>query len=542
MGSKIRHWIVYTGMWSIPVIFILMLVVHRSFWPNKRVSIEEYFLTFVISAVSVIFIWNTNDMRRRAGKPQEEITLLDAFGKQYSEFDYDDNRNKHMYPPVNPKLLYSQRTGYVFGKPVGDNKHYVCCDIKEGQRIAVFAGSGAGKTQQSLCFIAGAKHTINSLIIDPKKEITRLVYREGDNTKIFDPEVRINDGVHVGYNPFFMLNENSTQQDIYECMNGIAIALISVNDSADNFWKLSARDLLTGLFCYFYQEGKETVPDIVEAILSKPIQEVTEEVLQNAEPYTNAYKICTRYHGMADETITSINSNLVLAITPYAVDQRLVYSLKYAPVKFTPETLLTSSVYVAISLPCIESWASLVTLIVNQFITWGLSIPDYSEDSKRTPMCLVFEEFTAFLAATGRIDKISQALRFIRSKNISIITICQSISAIKAVYRNDEEVNDMLSNYGFLYFMDCTEPGCQKWICDMAGTFKKRIITWNDSGAQRNGSKTISYQDEPIVRPQDLITLGGTDEAILISHIGGYNRIKKTPAWKEPGVRELLND
>jgi len=78
-------------------------------------------------------------------------------------------------------------------------------------------------------------------------------------------------------------------------------------------------------------------------------------------------------------------------------------------------------------------------------------------------------------------------------------------------------------------------------LCSLCGTFKKRTVSFNESVANGNTSKTISYMDEPVVRPQDLISLGGTDEAILISHASSYSRIRKTPAYKEQGIKELLN-
>lgn len=538
---KILTWIRFTGIWSVPVIFVLGLLLYHNIKPYNPYPNELLFILSLLSLAAVVWIWTQNDIRRiNSGKSAEEVLKTESILKRHSEFDINTNRNKYLYPKVNQALISSNMNGYVFGRPKTSNQ-YVCCDMsKEGQRIGIFAGSGCGKTQQTLNYLVNCKESIHTLAIDPKKELTRKVYRPGDNIIIFDPERRDNDV--WGYDPLFMLDSYSSQQDIYECMNGIAVALIATDGGPNDFWKLSARDLLTGLFCFYYSAGHNNVPDIVCAILAKPIKDIINDVISGAEPSSNAYKICTRYVGMADETITSINSNMVIAITPYAVDQRLVWALKYAPYKFNPNTLRDSSVYVAVSLPCMTAWSSLITLIVNQFINWGLSIPDHVDEPERANMCLVFEEFTAFLNATGRIDSISQALRFIRSKNISVILICQSISAIKSIYRNDEEVNDMLSNLGYMYFMDATEPSCQKWICDMCGTFPRRNVSWNVSGASKSDSSNISYTEEPIVRPQDLITLGGTDEAILISHIGGYNRIKKTPAWSIPEIARQLNE
>ncbi len=516
------------------------LFLYHNYKPYSAYPKELWFLLCLFSLASTVWIWSRNAIRRiNSGLSAEEILKSESVFKKHSEYDINSNRSKYLYPKVNQALVYSTMVGYVFGHPKASNK-YVCCDMSnEGQRIGIFAGSGCGKTQQTLNYLVNSKETIHTLAIDPKKELSRKVYQPGDNIIIFDPERR--DNAVWGYDPLYMLDSFSSQQEIYECMNGIATALIATDGGPNDFWKLSARDLLTGLFCFYFTSGHKNVPDIVNAILSKPIKEIINDVISSAEPASNAYKICTRYVGMADETITSINSNMVIAITPYAVDQRLVWALKYAPHKFNPNTLRDSSVYVAVSLPCMTSWASLITLIVNQFITWGLSIPDHVDEPERANMCLVFEEFTAFLNATGRIDSISQALRFIRSKNISVILICQSISAIKSIYRNDEEVNDMLSNLGYMYFMDATEPSCQKWICDMCGTFPRRNVSWNVSGGAKNDSSSISYAEEPIIRPQDLITLGGTDEAILISHVGGYSRIKKTPAWSVPEISSRLN-
>ena len=536
--------IVFTGIWIIPIVFLAAIVIIQVFQMRGSNVTQILIIATLVSIGTVAYIFNANDIRKRNGLRDDKITMLGAFTKQTSEYDFDDNRRAHVYPPINEALLFTKPTGYVFGRPVDDPNHYVCCDMsKEGQRIGIFAGSGCGKTQQSLMFIAGTKNKIHSLIIDPKKEITRLVYREGDNAKIFDPETRVNDGVHVGYDPFGRLNKTkqATEQMIFETMDEVASSQIALEGDSNDFWKIGAREMWTCCLMYFYQTGITNLPDIATYTLSKPIRELVEEIYKNSNEHSITRRIASRYVGTADETLTSISLNLVQEITKYSVDQRLVWALKYAPEKFTPETLLESSVYVSISLPSMGGFSSLVKMMVNQFATWTLGLPDHVEEPERANIALVFEEFTGFLAEVGKIDKIPQLLRYARSKNISIIIICQSISAIKAVYRNDNEVADMLSNLGYILIMQAVDKETQEWLCSLCGTFKKRTVSFNEVGMNGNTNKTISYMDEPIVTPQQLISLGGTDEAILISHKSSYSRIKKTPAWKQPGIKELLN-
>lgn len=538
---KILQIIKYTGIWTYPLIFGCTLAVHRLVLNGVPFSQIESGLLFAVASVISLYTWTENRSKMKKGKNIDEIGLLDAFVYRPDRYEYEDGRKKAMYPSVTSSLIVKKKkpVGIVFGTLVDDSEAYVVKPAEAPGHVAIIGGSGTGKTQQLLCSIASIRDAANVLLIDPKFEITNKICKEDDGTIIFDPTDRKRGW---GYDPFFALGDHASSQQIYICMKAISTALIPASASDPNaFFLLSAQDLLTGLLIYFYKKEKiKTLPSIARDILAEPINKIVEQVTQQSTKESSEYKICIRYVGMAAETSVSISANMALALTDFAVDEDLVYALEINPRRFNPTMLLESNIHICVDLINMERWSTLILLIVSQVINWGLQLP---EGQKHKPVYIVWEEFTACMDSLNASlpSIIVTALRYLRSKQIYCIFVMQSISGMYAVAGgNRDKVNDILSNISYQYYLDATTPDTQKMLCDYCGTYQEKHMSW--SGVTSNMTTQISFSESPIVRPQDLITLGGSDEAILISSASGYSRLKKTPAWKDKYFKLYLNE
>lgn len=560
MIKKIWKIIKFYGIWTIPVsigsgYYLIELIL------KIELTVKGWWLLFLLSFLICFFIYCDNWTRRKNGKDEDDIRITDAldslssYGK-VDEFTYSDGREKYMYPKVADELLVEkdEANGYIFGQAIGDSKHFVCKQFDEcdGSSTIIVGGAGSGKTQISLNFAANCckDDSVHVLLVDPKGEFTHKVYSDGDNTILFNPKRR--SSRFYGYDPFWNIcnegpeDEQSTEQEVYSAMKIISNSLIPSGSGESAFWKSSARNLLTGLLVYFYYHKKlKTLPEIVMKIKEKPIADVIADVVADAPSSSKAYMLTISYHGLANETLTSIDSNLSIAISDYANDDDIVWILQCARKKFTPETLLESNVFMNIDLVEMTKLTSVVLLIVNQFIAWTLTLPDNSMCPDRKPIILMIEEMTAFLAAiatatgSGRIDQLGQGLRFSRSKGVSFIAICQSLSAIRFAYGGDNnEVEDILTNFQYKLFLQANDPDTQEWLSKACGVYPKKSVSYNGEGGKR--TRSISFSEASIVRPQDLISLPSTAEAILLSPFG-YNRIRKVYAYKNKYLKHKLN-
>lgn len=560
--KKIWKIIKFYGIWTVPITvgvgYRIALVLASS--KHQEVTATHWMYILLAAFLICFFIYSDNWTRRKNGKAEDDIKLTDAldalsmYGRA-DEYSYNDGREKYMYPKVNDALLVNKEDahGYIFGEVVGDKEHFVCKDFQDtdGSSTIIVGGAGSGKTQVTLNYagLCCKDNSVHTLLADPKGEFSDKVYAVGDNTVLFNPTKR--ESKYWGYDPFWNLkNEGleedlSTEQEVYSAMKLIATSLIPAG-GADSFWKLSARNLFTGLLTYFYYYRKlQTLPEIVQAIRAKQIADVIENVVTNTPSSSKAYMLVVPFHGLASDTLSGIDGNLAAAISEYGTDDDIIWTLQVARKKFTPATLLESNVFLNIDLVSMTKLSSMVLLIINQFIAWTLTLPDKAQAPERKPIVLLIEELTAFLACiaqatgTGRIDQLGQGLRFSRSKGVSFICIAQSLSAIRYAYGGDDnEVEDILTNFQYKYFLQANDPQTQEWLSKACGVYPKKQVSYNGDGPKR--TRNISYSEASIVRPQDLISLPSTGEAILLSPYG-YNRIKKVYAYNNAYVNDKLN-
>ena len=110
--------------------------------------------------------------------------------------------------------------------------------------------------------------------------------------------------------------------------------------------------------------------------------------------------------------------------------------------------------------------------------------------------------------------------------------------ALESLYDSFGEncVIDLVSSCGFICVLGATSPKTQKMIIDWCGTYRARRKSWDGSGKHRKTS--VAYEDQPIVHPDDLMTLQNTGELIMITPYG-FARIKKTPYYLDKYFKPL---
>ena len=418
------------------------------------------------------------------------------------EYSFDDGRERAKNPPVNPKMITVNPYGhFIFGYPIG-SKDYIA--------------------------------------VDPKGEITEKLVKqnENDGTIIFAPS----DRKTWGYNPFYCLDEDSTEQDVYATMKDICAALLPIGSGDMAFWQTLANTITTGFLLYEWEYKKlRTLPEMIADIMSNPITEMIKEVADKARSGSKCYLLIASFVDMPTETVGSISANMQ-ALGPYYMDSDIVYALSCNKRQFTPEDLVAHSVHICIQLKDMERWSSVILLLIQQTISYCLALPDASQDPKRKPIYIIFEELVAVLdslhAAMPPI--IVTGARFLRSKHVYLCLIAQSLSGLFAVSGgNKDMIEDLESNMAYILLFDATTPDTIRMTSDFIGTYSEKHVSWSGSGV--NKQQQISYSEAPIMRASDLLVMGGSDKCILISRMSGYNLLEKAAIWKDPILKKHLN-
>lgn len=519
-----------TGIWLIPIVMGVILYLWKGIPPNESVSGEEWMLMFGAGGLASLLFWadNMNNLKRM----NEE----------------DDGHEAARWPKPPADMLYKKPIGFCFGKY---EKQYVCKRVDEPGSILVQGSSGSGKSAsliQGFLLNPENKKNCRSLVLDLKHELAdkcvapEEVYspRNLEGTCILlDPLDRRNG---YGFDPFFLLTEDSTPSEIHDTCQVIAQSIVPSNKGDNKIWSDSARQYITGALSYFYTEERlRTLPDIIARIKQENIKAVVNKILSTAAPGSGAYTDIINFQDMADETITSVDLEASTRLVAFATSQDIAWCLGANPRKCSPKDLLEKDIYLCIPEDRLVEWGQLVFLVFNLTLKWMMGLPEKSMDPDRPYLTMILDETVALLAGLeAKMPLLSQCLRIgARSKGCTMLVCVQSITGLYSVMGKDE-TDDMISNLTYKYILDSTESRASKEIIGWCGKYNRRKVGRTGNGTKR--SDNYSYTEEDIVNEKDLLTLPQMGDVILISSKTGYLRLKKTFVFKDKFFKKLLDN
>lgn len=508
MKKIIKTILIDSGLWIVPIAYGVLLFLMKNYAPYMLEERMYYGVALIASFIPMMYL-NTANM----GRPNVDEAML---GKKTA-----------MYPKVNEMMLSEKPQGIVLGKDIKTRK-YVGKRIEDDGHIFIIGGSGSGK---SSCYVIPSllmNKEASIFAIDIKGELSCKSTKYGsENVKIFNPT----DRSQYGYDPFYALNEDSSEQEIYETMQVIAYSLIPMPANVkDPFWKTSSRNLLIGLLMYYYKQGTHNFVDLTDKILGCPVSKSVEEALEVAKKTSAEYRYLVQFKDMAEETLGGIVAEMNNHLVIFANDQDIRYAFKENCCKCSPLDLEEGySLFAVISENKLTSYYDVLQLVINQ--TLG-QLEMRPEDSK--PVIFVIDEMARIVSA-GKIDKLLDAIKTLRSRKVSLFLISQSTEGLMSAY-TEAEVADLMSNCSYIVVLSASSRKTQQAVCSWCGKYKVRKTSWSSKGTERN--TTVSYEEKDIVEPSDLMTLKNTGEAILISPYG-YNRVKKVPYYEDKYLKPL---
>lgn len=517
--------IIYTGLWTQPLTMGIEFKM-LSLQDSVQITGQTLIAMTALSLLPAFYIYMSNNIARSGGK--KKFGLLDAFEGKPEPY-YSTKKQVAMYPEVPQQLIAGSRPlGIVLGKYHGK---YVCRPVEQDGHYLIVGGSGSGKSSSLIVPTLLINNDVPAFVLDIKGELSRLAKKKGDaKVHIFNP----NDRRSYGYDPFYNLKKESTEQEILETMQMVTFSLISLSANVkDPFWKTSARNMLCGLMIYHFKQGKNNLVDIMDAILGRSIKASIQEVMTGSDPTTAEYRYLVAFSDMAEETLSGVYAEMASNIIVFANDQDIRYALKHNALRCSPVDLENgNSIYVVIREDKLTAYNQVLQLIINQTLNALEKRPEKSE-----PILFLIDELPRILSA-GKIERLLDASRTLRSRNVRLILVTQSVEALMTVY-SENEVVDLISNCNYKIILDASSQKTQHTISEWCGNYKEKKKIWNEAGTKQKTG--ISFEEKPIVEGSDLITLAQTGEAILVC-LYGYFRIQKTPYYKDKILKKLADE
>lgn len=536
MNEKIWKWInriFATGIWLQPFVMVALVIFLKKVF-NGDIS---YLLLFLMSFVPSVYVWSENQRQISAGKT--EFGIEDIFHDRPTEYSSPLKRQA-MYPRINENFLFDKPEGVVLGRIeegiLKKQTKYLCKPMKKGNykdgHILIIGGSGSGKSSAVIIPTLLSTSKTGMFCIDIKGELWRKSrYMDDENVLIIDFQDR---GKH-GWDALSVLNNKMriSDQNIKECMEEIANSLIPVSakDSSE-FWKQSARSLLTGELIGLYKQKKiRNLSELINEILAEDTKKMVESLIDGAEPKAIERKFLSSFQNLADETLSGVVQQEQEALKVF-IDDDIRYAFETNRRQANPQMLEEGKeIFLSIREEKLEAYYNVVNLIISQVFASLIKRPEGS-----SPVLVVIDEL-ARLCARGAIPYLHNGILLTgRSRNITLMLVTQSYEALECAY-SKADIQNMVSNCAYIVCLDIRSQDTAKSICSMAGTYKERITTW--SGTGKNRSVSISYQDKPILEPSDLSKLVQMDDVIIISADYFYNRAKKCSYYKDVVLNPL---
>jgi len=468
------------------------------------------------------------------------FVILNGLNKSHLKKLKDDWEKQ--YPD---NLKTDEKQGVVFGRmkkqwentnnPT-DQKYITKPESLEGH-ILVVGTPGSGK---SSCIAIPTLRAYSERIfaIDIKGELYEKTKDYRQEVKVFNPL----DDNSYGYDPYFCLysSDNPAQE-----AKAIAQAIIPLpHGTHEPFWIESAQNLLTGAILH-YSEQEFSFLETMEAVQSTPAKDLVDLLCKSKEAqyYANAMS------GMEDKTLSSIMGEMSKNIVPFVTDKNLISALSRMK-NITPNDLEDGSdVYISIPEHLLRQWKNLLTLIVNQFLT------HFEKRAEMTaqPILFLLDEFPRL----GKISTVMDGLGTLRSKNISICLLIQSLKQLDVIYgQNERDV--IVGNCSYKAVLNATDTETQKYFSELAGMYVKQAKSVTEPSPFKPRIESTNPQREPNIPPADF---GMLDDMVLFSPFPvevrhadeqenaqgqidpkPYCRVEKVPYYAEVEVAEKPSD
>lgn len=514
----------FTGLWLVPFIYI---IIRQTF-----LAVETK--TLVIVSVILVAWTSFNNFWTVVceGKQIDEIGIGDGLIPDTGLKKDSPQKRIAMYPKVPSELLSKEPEGIILGKY---KNQYVRVPLKDIYHYCILGGSGSGKTSTVLldtllANFATGRNDFTTFCIDIKGELSqKSCYAYDENVLVVNPT----DRTSTGWDVYYRLHDNPSDDLIIEAIEEISQALIISTNPKDNFFVENARTMFTGLLAYYFKQGESFI-DSVNKILESEIKSLISEIVKNSEPSDLHYKYLAKFAGKDAESVEDCMVELTTSLSVFSKsDIRFCFRDNYqkaSPYSFNEE----KSVFLAIPEHMLDSYKAIMRLCTVQTLKEMERRPEArGRKVENKPMIVVIDEFSRI----GRMEGIFNALATLASKKVMVMLAFQSLAQCEVIY-SKEETRLLLDNCRVKVICEVSDPSSAKSVQDWCGKYRDKKETLNGG---KNRHKSYTYEDKPIVEPADLITLVKKEEEILVVAGVGYLRPKKCYYFKDPKLKALAD-
>lgn len=441
--------------------------------------------------------------------------------------------NQEQSERITPKEIILKRDddpGFFFGG-IGQSKkgHYIGIPQGKEGNIVVIGGNGSGKSagiakptlrmwQGAIC-ATDVKGELSAFYTDLSKKL----FQQGIIIRphiIFDP-TQINS---LSFDPFWWLLKDD-RSNLINNIQEMALAIIPIQpDVKEPFWPDTERGILAAALLYYFQLGL-SFSETMCKILEQPLSSLCEELFRSDDVLVRM--ILGQMSDIKEETIASADRGLRNKIMLFATDPYISHAFRgtrEGAKCFTWDDLNRYNIFLRIPADKIEQWGSAINLMYTQLIRYLERRPEKytTAGADNIQTLLLMDEFARF----SKLEMITSAMSTLRSKNVNICLIIQSVAQLDSIY-GEYGRRIIFDNCQYQAVLRANDAETQKYLSELIGTCTRRqhsVSEQLDKSMEVTGySVQVSEVRDWFVHPHELSTL----EDILLLTPNGFYRVEK---------------
>lgn len=359
--------------------------------------------------------------------------------------------------------------GIVFGKVKGQLIEKP--PTKDGH-VLVMGGTGTGKSRgHAIPTLIRWKGT--GLAIDIKGELNQLT------SHIMPSIVFSTKAQKARYNPLDWIVEI---EDVQEMGRNI----FPKPEKGDPFWAQSAQAIFSAA-CWEFK-GKMSFSEVCQWLCSNPNEEIVKKLSGSSEMETKI--LISTVLNLKVETLGGIFAELRGKLATIAIDKNIQYATSRSD--FSPNDIESNMIFLEVAEHQIKQFGAVFTVIVGQFLRHLTRRAEH----QNPPVLVLLDEFPRL----GKMSEIVGGLATLRSRNVHLMLIIQSLSQLDSIY-SKEERKVIVDNCGYKLVLNATDVDTQKYLSDMAGQTSAQIKSY--SSDIKSIRVNTQEQTVPLIRPEE---------------------------------------
>lgn len=537
------EWLCITGVPQVIVVSVVVAVfldkVCMQLYGHE-LYIEEEDLGKIALLVGMIwlFVCLKNLLWIQSDKPIGLFTWTEKY--RYEPPEESVRRKKAQHPQVSEEYLSDVPDQMPLGVIGGQ---YLQFDLSSCLALLLFGSPGAGKTTLLSTMILNKLHkkkageqTPALFVFDFKEgEMYRKSCMPDDERARF---VSLEGREDWGWDPYYRLDKDSTDDDVIRELTLIANVLIESSNEKNAFFTETARTWIIFIGLYDFRRGRsflQTIDHITGGDTKTMLQNVYDHVKDNPE-FKKVKDALAEYVVIDDsnEALQNIKMTLKQKMSVFKVDD-VRWALEYNPKKASPLDLEEGkSIFFY---PGDTDVTDVVLKIIAKQLEYHCRHRDFmnlSGGGELRQIIAVCDECYSI----GSVVDFAGWASVARAFRTSLIMIWQSYSQIKETF-NESIAESLMDDVAGIAVLAVSSPKNAEQFVDFAGEYLEEKRTVN-SGGKSDGTYSQSYEYKAVLTKKDFLQLRKNKEVIVLMD-GEYARAKSEPAryYMIPELKEI---